>query len=194
MEIDKYFLRVPPGRTGIQNFGLPYHKYKPCSVHEALKRREVFQKPMDPCSALGLAASILQIINTTAQTIQYLKDVRDAPEDRAQILGETASLLGLLKDLRARVEHANQTDPWYVRIRLLEGQGGPLDQYQSAMIVLAKKLKPESGLKKLEKRLLWTFDRKQIKATLDLIERLKSLISLALQGDHLYGFSIILLT
>ena len=149
---------------------------------------------MDPCSAVGLAASILQIINTTAQTIQYLKDVRDAREERTQILQEAASLLGLLQSLRTRVEHTNQTDPWYVQIRSLEGQGGPLDRYQSAMLALAKKLKPESGVKKLEKQLLWTFDKKQIKATLDLIERLKSLIILALQGDHLYGFSIILLT
>ncbi len=148
---------------------------------------------MDPGSAVGLAASILQIINTTAQIIQYLKDVREAPEERAQIQREADSLLGLLKSLRDRVEHANQKDPWYVQICSLEGQGGPLDQYQSAMIALAKKLKPESGVKKLEKRLLWTFDKKQIKATLVLIERLKSLISLALQGDHLYGFSIILL-
>ncbi|KAK3167680.1 hypothetical protein OEA41_010807 [Lepraria neglecta] len=30
---------------------------------------------MDPVTAVGLAASILQIINTTAQTIQYLNDV-----------------------------------------------------------------------------------------------------------------------
>ena len=149
---------------------------------------------MDPCSAVGLAASILQIINTTAQTIQYLKDVRDAPEERAQIQQEADSLLGLLKSLRDRMEHANRKDPWYLQICSLEGQGGPLDQYQSAMIALAKNLKPGSGVKKLEKRLLWTFDKKQIKATLDLIGRLKLLIILALQGDHLYGFSIILLT
>ena len=148
---------------------------------------------MDPVSAVGLAASILQIINTTAQIIQYLKDVREAPEERAQIHQEANSLLGLLKSLRDRVEHANQKDPWYVLICSLEGQGGPLDQCQSAMIALAKKLRPESGVKKLEKRLLWTFDKKQVKATLNLFERLKSWISLALQGDHLYGFSIILI-
>ena len=136
----------------------------------------------------------MQIINTTAQTIQYLQDVRDAPEERAQIQREADSLLGLLKSLRDRMEHANQKDPWYLQICSLESQGGPLDQYQSAMTALAKKLQPGSGVKKLEKRLLWTFDKKQIKATLDLIGRLKLLIILALQGDHLYGFSIILLT
>ena len=97
-------------------------------------------------------------------------------------------------NLRDRVEHANEKDAWHVQICSLAGQGGPLDQYHSAMIALAKKLTPVSGVEKLEKRLLWTFDKKQIKATLDVIERLKSLISLALQGDHLYGFSIILLT
>ena len=147
---------------------------------------------MDACSAVGLAASIVQIINTTAQTIQYLKDVRDAPEERAQIQREADSLLRLLKSLRDRVEHANQQAPWYLQICSLEGQGGPLDQYHTAMKALAKKLKPESGVKKLEKRLLWTFDKKQVKATLDLIERLKSLIGLALQGDQLYGFLITL--
>ena len=148
---------------------------------------------MDLCSAVGLAASILQIINTTAQIIQYLKDVRKAPEESAQLQREAVSLLGLLMNLRDRVEHANEKDAWCVQICSLAGQGGPLDQYHSAMIALAKKLTPVSGVEKLEKRLLWTFDKKQIKATLDLIERLKSLISLALQGDHLYGFLIILL-
>ena len=149
---------------------------------------------MDPCSAVGLAASILQIINTTEQIIQHLKDIRNAPEERAQIQREAVSLLGLLMNLRDRAEHANEKDPWYVQICSLARQGGPLDQYQSAMIALAKKLSSVSFVEKLEKRLLWTFDKKQIKATLDLIERVKSLISLALQGDHLYGFSVILLT
>lgn len=76
---------------------------------------------MDPITAVGLAASILQIINTTAQTIQYLNDVKDTPKDRAKLLQEAASLLGLLTSLRCRIEEAIWDDPWFVRARALEG-------------------------------------------------------------------------
>lgn len=41
---------------------------------------------MDLVTAVGLAASILQIINTTAQNIQYLNDVEDAPKTGAKLL------------------------------------------------------------------------------------------------------------
>lgn len=40
---------------------------------------------------------------------------------------------------------------------------------------------PKSGIKDLQKRLNWTSDKKHIKETLDEIERLKALISLALR-------------
>jgi hypothetical protein len=138
---------------------------------------------MDPVLAIGLAASIVQIINATAQTIQFLNDVKDAPKDRIKLLQEAAGLLGLLTGLRCRIEEANQDDPWYVRVRALEGPC--LDQYRMAMEDLAQRLRPEKGVKSLGKRLIWTFDKKQIRETLDTIERLKSLISLAIQEDNL---------
>lgn len=138
---------------------------------------------MDPVSAVGLAASIVQIINATAQTIQFLNDVKDAPKDRIKLLQEAAGLLGLLTSLRCRIEEANQKDPWYVRVRALEGPC--LDQYRIAMEDLAQRLRPETGVKSLGKRLIWSFDKKQIRETLETIERLKSLISLAIQEDNL---------
>ena len=47
---------------------------------------------------------------------------------------------------------------------------------------LADKLKPTKGVKKLT--ILWPLDKKHIETLLSKIERLKTLIGLALQKDH----------
>ena len=117
---------------------------------------------MDPVSAVGLAASIVQIINATAQTIQFLNDVKDAPKDRIKLLQEAAGFLGLLTSLRCRFEEANQDDPWYVRVRALEGPCR--DQYRLAMEDLAQRLRPENGVKSLGKRLVWSFVESGLRA------------------------------
>ena len=96
---------------------------------------------MDPVTAVGLAASILQIINTTAQTIQHLNNVKDLPKDQAKLLQEVASLLGLLTSLKCRIEEANRDDPRFIRARDLEGDC--LYQYQEAMEDLAERFSPE---------------------------------------------------
>ncbi len=140
---------------------------------------------MDPVTVAGLTASIIQIITATAQTIQFLNDVQDAPKDRAKIVKEAANLLGLLTSLQYRMEEANLKDAWYGRLLSLRGDGGPLDQYKHAMETLAERLKSKSGIKEFQRRLKWTLDKKHIKETLDEIERLKTLIVLALQEDNL---------
>ena len=138
---------------------------------------------MDPITAVRLAASILQIINTIAQTIQYLNDVKDTPKDRAKLLQEAASLLELLTSLRCRVEDANRDDLWFIRALAFEGDC--LYQYQKAMEDLAKRFSTEKCVKSVRKRLIWTLDKKQMKETLETIERVKPLIGLALQEDNL---------
>jgi len=140
---------------------------------------------MDPLTAIGLAANIIQIVTATAQTIQFLNDVKDAPKDRAKIVKEAANLLGLLTSLQYRMEEATLQDTWYRRLLSLGGDGGPLDQYKQAMQNLAERLNPKSGINDLRKKLKWTLDKKHIKETLDQIERLKALMSLALQEDNL---------
>ena len=83
------------------------------------------------------------------------------------------------------MEDADPTDLWFTRLHSLGGQGGPLQQYTEVMESLAETLEPESGLKNLGRRLIWKLEKTQIKSMLDTIERLKSLISIALQEDNL---------
>jgi hypothetical protein len=140
---------------------------------------------MDPVTVISLVASITQLIDATTKTIRYLNDVKDAPKDRATLAQEAANTLILLTNLRYKLEEAKSTDPWFTGVRSLGVESGPLDQFKEAMEELARKLKPEVGIKKFGKSFFWTLDKNDIDTVLSKIERLKTLISLALQKDHL---------
>lgn len=134
---------------------------------------------MDPITVVGFVVAVVQLIDVTSNVVKYFNDVKNAPKDRARLAREAVGLLGLLIDLRYRVEETTSTDPWFTGLRSL---GGPLMEFKRVMEDLADKLAPPTNLKKV---LRWTLDKKEIEAILWETERLKSLISLALQEDHL---------
>lgn len=140
---------------------------------------------MDPVSAIGLAASLAQLVGTVAKIISYINDVKNASKERILVNQEAASLLGLLTTLQFKVEDANPTESWYIHVRSLGGTGGPLEQFERRLEKLAKKLRPDSTVKNLGRKFIWTLDKNEVKELLDAIERLKTLISIALQEDNL---------
>jgi hypothetical protein len=125
---------------------------------------------MDPITAVGIIASITQLIDATAKVIKYVNDVKDAPKDRAKLARETTSLLGLLIDLRYRAEETKWTDPWFVGVRSLGVEGGPLTQLKDAIEEITRKLKPETGVKKIGKAFTWTLEKNTINNILSQIE------------------------
>jgi hypothetical protein len=139
---------------------------------------------MDP---LSLTVSITALIRITTQVLGYLNDVKTASKERAKLASEAANLLALLTSMRYKVEEVEQEkNSWYDSIRsLLVGANGPLDQFRSALEELAGKLAPATSLKKFSRTLIWTLDKKECIDILNKIERLKTLIGLALQEDHL---------
>lgn len=134
---------------------------------------------------IGLVAFITQVIGVTTKTIQYLSDVKDAPKERAKLAREASSLVALLTDLRYKAEDVKSIDPWFASVRSLGADMGPLQQFRDAMEELGRKLKPQTGVAKFGKALLWTIDKNDIKDILAKIERLKTTVGLALQIDHL---------
>ena len=141
---------------------------------------------MDPITAVGLLAALVQLIDVTSKAVNYFNDVKNAPKDRAKLAREATDLLSLFTELRYRVEETTSMDPWFTGLRSLGGEGGPLMEFKSAMEVIADKLKLTTGVKNLSRVVLrWTLDKKEIDAILSKIERLKTLIGLALQKDHL---------
>lgn len=137
---------------------------------------------MDPLSATGLTVNLVQIISAVTKTIQYLNAIKSAPKDRARLAQEAASLLCLVTSLQYKLEATDSKTPWSVGIRSLGGLGGPLEQYKVALEELVNKLEQGTGI---ARRFIWTLDRTDIERSLEMIERLKSHIGLALQEDTL---------
>jgi hypothetical protein len=137
---------------------------------------------MDPLSA---TASVIAILQLSAKVLSYLNEVKDASKDRAQCAIEASNLHSLLVNLRFRLEEGGASQPWYTAVRALAVQRGPLDQFKRALEMLHDKITDGGRLKKAGEALIWKFKREEIASVLGRMERLKSLIEIALQMDHL---------
>jgi len=137
---------------------------------------------MDP---LSVATSIIAVLQLTAAVINYLNDVKDAPKDCVRFAIEAANLYNLLVQLKFRLEEGKCNDAWYTAVRALGVENGPLDQYKHALEKLRVKITSGGGLKKIENALAWIFSKEEAMSIISSVERLKSLIQIALEMDHL---------
>jgi membrane-bound lytic murein transglycosylase B len=140
---------------------------------------------MDPVTAVGLAASVVQLIDTTLKVIQYANDVKNASKDQAKLAIEATSLLSLLMSMRYDLEQTPLDEKWFEGIRSLAVKDGPLDQFKVALEDLAQKIETRSGVAKLGAKLLWPMEKKEVGSILQKIERMKALITLAYSKDTL---------
>lgn len=62
---------------------------------------------------------------------------------------------------------------------------GPVDQLTRILISLEAKLAKPTGWKEKRRLLIWPFEKSDVQSSLSVIERQKSLVVLALQGDNL---------
>ena len=136
---------------------------------------------MDPISGIGLVASLAQLIDVSYKVVKYVGEVKDAPEQKKALELELANLLPLIMRLKQRIESARPQDSWLSTVRSLGVLNGPVPQLQVAMDLLGKKLK--SRKKMLGKNLLWPFEKKEGAEIFFKIERVKTLVGLALQDD-----------
>ena len=137
---------------------------------------------MEPIS---FTASIVTIIQLTGTIVGYLNDVKDAPKDRARCATEASNLFNLLNRLRYRLEDADIAQPWYTATRALAVEGGPFDQYRSALEQLQPKVSSSHGITKIGNALVWKFSKQEVNLILSRMERLKTLVQIALEMDHL---------
>lgn len=140
---------------------------------------------MDP---LSITASIIAIVQLTGKLIDYLNDVKNAPKDREQCAIEASNLHNLLTKLRYHLEGGRSNEPWYAAVQALAVRNGPLDQYKHALEQLLLKVSSGSGIKKMGSTLLWKFEKEEVTSILSRVERLKTLVQIALEMDHLSVF------
>ncbi len=124
-------------------------------------------------------------INVTMRAIEYINEVNNAPKERATLAAEAASLLALLFEFQERSRTSSASEPWFQGALSLAVPNRPLEKFRSSMESLAAKLRPEKGIKSVRQRLLWPLDKMQVKNTLGIIDRTKSLLASTPEGDHL---------
>jgi hypothetical protein len=142
---------------------------------------------MDP---LSITASIIALLQLTSTVIGYLNDVKDASTDRARCALEASNLYNLLVTLRFRLEEGRSNEPWYAAVLALGVESGPLDQYKHALEQLQTKITSgrginKRGINKMGNTLLWKFIKEEVTSIMSRMERLKTLVQIALEMDHL---------
>jgi hypothetical protein len=137
---------------------------------------------MDP---LSVVASIIAVLTVTTKFFQYLSDVKDGPKERVRCTIEASNIQHLLTKLRFHLEGQNVDPPWFKAVRDLASKDGPLDQFKKELEMLLAKLDVASQSRKVVQALKWKFDKEEIKSILDRMERLKVLVMIALEMDHL---------
>ncbi|KAF2453530.1 hypothetical protein BDY21DRAFT_424471, partial [Lineolata rhizophorae] len=136
---------------------------------------------MDPLSATACIITILQLSSTV---VGYLNNVKDASKERAKCAVEVSNLQTLLLKLRFHLEEGTADTQWYTAISDLAIENGPLDQFRQALETLRNNMTDGGRLKKTGEALVWKFKKEEIASILDRIERLKTLVEIALQMDH----------
>ena len=134
---------------------------------------------------LSVAASIIAVLQLTSQVITYLNDVKDAPKECREYMIEVSNSNTLLLKLNLRLSESSSEEPWYTEVQALAVKDGPLDQYRLALQHLLAKVEPTNTIRKLANVLMWTFIKEEVAGILAKTERLKSLVSIALEIDHL---------
>lgn len=131
-------------------------------------------------------ASIINIIQITGTLVEYLRAATQAPSDRRKLLLEANSLLALLTSLKdfLAIEDGRENAPWRKSVHQLEAPEGPFAQYQLELERLLNKISPRHRLQKMAQTMLWKLTKDDINEILVRIERMKILISIALEMDH----------
>lgn len=137
---------------------------------------------MDP---IGITASIIAILQLTAEVIKYLQDFNDAPKECHQFMIEASNLQNLLINLLHHLAQGRGGDPWFKAVQDLNVAEGPLIQYRRALTQLQSKVGIQHGTQAVKRRLLWKFSKEEVTSILTRIDRLKSLVVVALEMDHL---------
>ena len=142
---------------------------------------------MDPVTAIGAAASVLQLVGVACKAIKYINDIKNAPRERFHLVQELNSLYGILIELESRVDEAkvNGDDKWLSGLNSLTVKSGPIEQLGAALNSIVDKIKLASKIKTVGRSLTWPFAKKEIAEILNQIERQKSTINFALQGDQI---------
>jgi len=136
---------------------------------------------------VGLLASIAQLVNIAIKACDYVNGVKNAPEEQAIIAEEASLLVSLLLQLRRKVNTAHDGSADKAWLEASFKLTPYLNMLHEALEKIAPKVvsNQDGRLERLSKRLVWPWNEEKCKEILRRIEKLKSLIQIALQESTL---------
>ncbi len=137
---------------------------------------------MDP---LSVTASIIAVLQLTTALTTYLNEVRHATAEQKKVAVEASNLYSLLTTLRFRVEDARTDDAWFSQVKSLDVPNGPLDQFKHILEKMVGQITMSGRRNQVKSALTWRWTKAEIEEALQQIERLKTLVSIALTNDTL---------
>ena len=141
---------------------------------------------------ISLTASLIAVLQLSADATKYLKDIRHGSADRVRLRDELRNATCLLEMLKDRAEDPDDETTGALKptaISSLTANDGPLALFKSVLEGIIAKLVPQDRLRKLAQPLVWPFNRKDVSDMLDVLERLKSHFTLIMQNDLVYVLS-----
>lgn len=133
--------------------------------------------------ALGVASSIISIIQLAQTVTRYLQEVRYASDARTKLLQEIEGAVKILEtftDLDLKSEATLKR--WS---RTLDLMRTPLSQFSASLSRLERRFASSNGSAKVKEALKWPFQSAETQQVINSMERQKSLFQLALQRDEL---------
>jgi hypothetical protein len=133
---------------------------------------------------LGTTASIIAIIQLSSVVVEYLSDAAGAKTEQMRLCEEILECEFILKRLKIKVDNNDEGSSWSKTINALnKGPSAPLGQLLVALSIVKVKIRPKEGIKKALAPWKWHFDKVQVEEAIATIERIKSLLNLALTND-----------
>jgi len=134
---------------------------------------------------LSISASIIALLQASGTLVQYIKSTKDANQDIKALQSEVINVRGLLFSLQDLLPDPESDGESLLPVfECLGSQDGPLKQFEAILGELVAQLQPKDGLRKAGLVLYWHFKKDDIKNLISIVERYKTLFSLALQNDQ----------
>ncbi|KAM0347540.1 hypothetical protein ACHAP4_011340, partial [Fusarium culmorum] len=137
--------------------------------------------------ALGVVSSVIAVVDLSAKVfalcLQYSQEVKDAKDDIEKLREELATFQATTKELQALVE-----GPRGKELKASQQLKSAVENSRLRLEELEKQLQPSTRRKRMSRfgirALKWPFDSKEVKGTIEDLERCRGTISLALNIDQ----------
>lgn len=135
------------------------------------------------------AGNVFTILRLAARVLFQFRDVECASTESTWFHTEASEVYSLLKDLGARIEEHRIDTPWTGAIQAIVARDGPLDQFNNISGLLEKISKRGSHLQMASERLIRNFEKDESDGILAQVERLKTLIAIAILKMEQHGIT-----